>query len=71
MTTLLQGIWKLRIWKETRGQDLVEYALLGGFVATMGAAVFPALGSDVVGVFTKVIATLASFGGSTGVSSAS
>ena len=23
----------LRIWKDTRGQDLIEYALMAGFVA--------------------------------------
>ncbi len=70
MTKLLQGIGKLRIWNQTRGQDLVEYALIGGFVATMGAAVFPALGSEVTAVFGKVLAILANFGGSPGVSSA-
>ena len=26
-------IWKLRIMKDTRGQDLIEYALMAGFVA--------------------------------------
>jgi pilus assembly protein Flp/PilA len=67
MKALLNGIWKLRIWNETRGQDLVEYALLGGFVATAGAAVFPAMGSSITAVFGRVLATLASFGGTTNV----
>jgi pilus assembly protein Flp/PilA len=69
MTALLNGIWKLRIWKETLGQDLTEYALVAGFVATAGAVVFPQLGGGVAAVFTRVLATLASFGG-TGVSAA-
>jgi Flp pilus assembly pilin Flp len=69
MTALLRGIWKLRIWKENHGQDMVEYALAGGFVALASAAVFPSLSSGVWAVFNRVLATLASFGG-TGVSSA-
>ncbi len=55
MTALVNGIWKLKIWKETRGQDLVEFALIGGFVALAGAAVFPAIGDGVGGVFNKVL----------------
>ena len=33
MTRITRLIWKLRIWKDTRGQDLIEYALMAGFVA--------------------------------------
>jgi Flp pilus assembly pilin Flp len=30
-----------RLWRDNRGQDLVEYALLAAFVATMAAAIIP------------------------------
>jgi Flp pilus assembly pilin Flp len=63
MKALVNGMWNLKIWKETRGQDLVELALMGGFVALAGAAVFPSIGDGVAVVFNKVLATLALFGG--------
>jgi Flp pilus assembly pilin Flp len=31
----------VRFWKEERAQDLIEYALLTGFVAVAAGAVFP------------------------------
>jgi Flp pilus assembly pilin Flp len=30
-----------RVRKDARGQDLIEYALLAGFLATTAAAIFP------------------------------
>ncbi|MDP9112717.1 MAG: Flp family type IVb pilin [Acidobacteriota bacterium] len=33
--------WAYRIRYDRRGQDLVEYALMAGFVAVAGGAVFP------------------------------
>ena len=37
--------WKLllraKIWRDTRGQDMIEYALLAGWVAVTAAATFP------------------------------
>ncbi len=30
-----------RLWRCNRGQDLVEYALLAAFVATMAGAIIP------------------------------
>ena len=34
-------ILKLSCSKDTRGQDLIEYALMAGFVAVAGGAIFP------------------------------
>jgi pilus assembly protein Flp/PilA len=39
--TITNWVWKLRIWKDTRGQDLVEYALMAGFVAVAAGAIMP------------------------------
>jgi len=33
--------WILRMQNDLRGQDLVEYALMAGFVAVAGGAVWP------------------------------
>ena len=33
--------WICRLHNDLRGQDLVEYALMAGFVAVAGGAIFP------------------------------
>ena len=37
-----------KLWKDQAGQDLVEYALLVAFVASLAIAIFPAIGSTAV-----------------------
>jgi pilus assembly protein Flp/PilA len=44
----------LRIWDDTRGQDLVEYALAAGLVAVAAVACMPGLSGTVNNVFTKI-----------------
>jgi len=41
-------------WQDTRGQDLVEYALAAGLVAVAAVAAMPALSTTVNSVFTKI-----------------
>jgi pilus assembly protein Flp/PilA len=44
-----------KIWTNTRGQDLIEYALIAGFVAVAAGAIFPStLMPDVSMIFSKV-----------------
>ena len=50
--------WKLRIWQDTRGQELVEYALIAGFLACACGATLPDVGSSVLTVFSKVLSVL-------------
>jgi pilus assembly protein Flp/PilA len=40
--------------KETRGQDLIEYALMAGFVAVAATAMVPGIASNINVVFSKV-----------------
>ena len=47
-------IWALRIWKDTKGQDLIEYALMAGFVAVAAGAIMPNVASSIVTIFSKV-----------------
>ena len=47
-------ILKLRILKDTRGQDLIEYALMAGFVAVAAGAVMPGVASSISQIFSKV-----------------
>ena len=46
-------LWK-RLWHDTQGQDLVEYALAAGLVAVAAVAAMPALSSVVSNVFRKI-----------------
>ena len=44
-----------RIWSDRRGQDLLEYALLAGFVAVAAGAIFPStLMPNVSMIFSKL-----------------
>ena len=45
---------KLQVWKDTSGQDLVEYALAAGMVAVAAVACMPALSTVVSNVFNKI-----------------
>jgi Flp pilus assembly pilin Flp len=58
MPALTKAIWKLRICQDTRGQELMEYALIAGFLACACGATLPDIGSSVVVVFTKVLSVL-------------
>ncbi len=44
----------VRFWKDTQGQDLVEYALAAGLVAVAAVAAMPGLSGTVNNVFTKI-----------------
>ena len=54
---------KCKIFRDQRGQDLVEYALMTGFVALMAAAAWPQIGYGIWYTMLKVWATLDCAGG--------
>jgi pilus assembly protein Flp/PilA len=54
---------KLRIWKDTQGQDLIEYALMAGFVAVAAGAIVPGVASSMKTIFEKINVILASSAG--------
>ena len=65
MTAILNAGWQLKIWqtkiiKDTRGQDLTEYALMAGFVATVLAATMPDLATNIATIMSKVVIALGS-----------
>jgi len=49
-----RAFWRLRIIKDSRGQDLIEYALMAGFVAVSAAALMPNIASSISTVFSQV-----------------
>ena len=42
------------IRRDERGQDLIEYGLLAGFIAVSVAATFPPVGNLIANVFSRV-----------------
>ncbi|MBS1826851.1 MAG: Flp family type IVb pilin [Bryobacteraceae bacterium] len=54
MKNLVNIVWKLRIWRDTRGQDLIEYALMAGFVAVAAGAVMPGVSTQISTIFSKI-----------------
>jgi pilus assembly protein Flp/PilA len=54
MKKIQAQILKLTVWKDTSGQDLVEYALAAGLVAVAAVACMPGLSGTVNNVFTKI-----------------
>ena len=43
-----------QVAKDTRGQDLIEYALMAGFVAVAAGAIMPGVATSINLVFSKV-----------------
>jgi len=44
--------WK--IWRDSRGQDLIEYALMAGFVTVAAGAIVPGVSSSINVIFSQV-----------------
>ena len=44
----------LAIWLNTKGQDLIEYALMAGFVAVSAGAFIPNIAPSISTVWTKI-----------------
>jgi len=58
MTKIINASLRLQIWKDNHGQDLMEYALMAGFLGAASGFTLPAVAGDIATVFSKVIAML-------------
>jgi pilus assembly protein Flp/PilA len=63
MKKLKNMVWSLRILKDTKGQDLIEYALMAGFVAVAAGAIMPSVGTSISTIFSRVSVTLSTAAG--------
>ena len=54
MKKLFAHVYALRIWHDTKGQDMIEYALMAGFVAVAAGALMPGISTSIGTVFSKV-----------------
>ena len=52
LTSMLQRLYNLA--HDEAGQDLVEYALLAGFVAVAAGALLPGISSSISTIFSKM-----------------
>jgi Flp pilus assembly pilin Flp len=59
MRAAIDAIWTLRIWADDHGQDLIEYALMAGFVAVAAGAVMSGVSISLSTIFSKVSSTMA------------
>ena len=55
---------QLKVWKDQRGQDLIEYALMAGFVAVAAGAIMPGVATSLSQIFSKVASVLSQANGS-------
>jgi len=59
MEQITTALRKIRLWsRETRAQDLIEYALMAGFVATAAGAIMPGVATSISTIFSKVASVL-------------
>ena len=56
----LGAICSLLIWRDEHGQDLIEYALMAGFVAVAAGAIMPGVSSSISKIFSKVSSVMSS-----------
>ncbi len=60
MKRLMHSLWRARIWSDNHGQDLIEYALMAGFVAVAAGAIMPGVSSSISKIFSRVSSVMSS-----------
>ena len=59
MKKLMKLVLTLQVWKDTKGQDLIEYALMAGFVAVAAGAIMPNVSASISTIFSKIGSVMA------------
>ena len=52
----------LKLARDERGQDMVEYALLAGFIAVAAGAILPGISGSISTIFSKMASLLVNAG---------
>jgi Flp pilus assembly pilin Flp len=60
MRNLTRWLIRWTVWQQRSGQDLIEYALMAGFVAVSAGAIMPGVASSISKIFSKVASVLSS-----------
>ena len=59
MTKLIETSLKLKIWKDTNGQDLMEYALMAGFLVCASGFTLPQVAASIQHILGTLMAIMA------------
>ena len=54
MKSTLKRFVQNEFWSDTQGQDLIEYALMAGFVAVAAGAAMPSVSASISSIFAKI-----------------
>jgi pilus assembly protein Flp/PilA len=60
MNRIKNMILKIQVLKDTKGQDLIEYALMAGFVAVAAGAIMPGVSNNISQIFSKIASSMGS-----------
>ncbi len=63
MNTGIKMFFRASIWRDNKGQDLIEYALMAGFVAVAAGATIPPVATSIGQIFSTVKSVLTLAGG--------
>ena len=63
MKMLVAQSWRFALWRDRQGQDMIEYALLAGFIAVAVGALSPALANSMTLIYSRLAAKLVEAGG--------
>ena len=58
MKTFMRALQRLAIWRQEQGQDLVEYALLAGFVALASGFFAPGMTESMDMIYSRLASKL-------------
>jgi Flp pilus assembly pilin Flp len=58
MGYIAKVLLRLRGWRDNLGQDLIEYALMAGFVAVAAGAIMPGVATSISVIFSKVASVM-------------
>lgn len=58
MNRIKNLFWNLQILKDNKGQDLIEYALMAGFVAVAAGAIMPGVSESISTIFSKISSSM-------------
>ena len=61
---MFNRLMRWTVWRQGLGQDLIEYALVAGFVAVSAGAIMPGVDTSISRIFSKVSSVLSHSNGS-------
>jgi Flp pilus assembly pilin Flp len=63
MAKALSFVTQLKIWKDTRGQDMLEYGCFMAAIVLLYAAFSPSVATGLVNVFSRISSNLSTAAG--------